>query len=218
MLPRPEPCQTVEEFRDRFDADSQGIDEDEWDGHCDALIEEEEIAYETARKVERLAQLLPAPKPKKEPICTKLGTPCSPKWDQEWIEQVDKTEAETGHRCCGSRVNEIFPCEPEASSKNGRCRFHGGGLGSGAQKGNTNARIHGLYARRLQQCDVHCPHWNTRPYTGEDIKSLPQDRRPACFFEQQELDALRKLDTASPSKTATSKTSKKNPAPCTPSS
>ena len=196
MLPRPEPGQTVEEFRDRFDPKSHGIDLDDWYDHCDALIEEEELAYEAVRKTERLAQLLPPDPPKKETLHTKMGTPCSPLWDQDWIEQVDKTEAETGHRCCGARVNEIFPCELKASNKNGRCRFHGGGLGSGAQKGNMNARIHGLYSRRLQQCGQHCPHWNTCPYAGEDVKSLPENRRPACFFEQQELSALRKLDAA----------------------
>ena len=29
----------------------------------------------------------------------------------------------------------------------GRCKFHGGAAGSGAQKGNQNARTHGLYSR-----------------------------------------------------------------------
>jgi len=74
------------------------------------LDEEEAVDREI-----RLAQLIPPPKPKKEPTYTKQGTPCSPKWDEEWIEQVEKTEDELGHRCCGARINEIFPCELEAS-------------------------------------------------------------------------------------------------------
>ena len=128
-------------------------------------------------------------------LYTERGTPISPQWDDEWIACVEKTEETIGKRCCGARVNEIFSCELEASNKNGRCRFHGGGLGSGAQKGNTNARIHGLYARRLQQCGEHCAHWQSCPFAGNDVRKLPQPKRPHCTYEIQEMEHLRALDS-----------------------
>ncbi|MBN4046843.1 hypothetical protein JYT90_00840 [bacterium AH-315-P07] len=189
------------DFSDEFcqDPACEILTPQEFDDYMDHLQDKEfgrEIDEENAeQRSKRLAQLVPPTSPKTDPVYTKLGTPISPLWDEEWVAEVDTTEAELGHRCCGARVNEIYPCELEASNKNGRCRFHGGGLGSGAQKGNTNARIHGLYARRLQQCGGHCPHWNTCPFAGDDIKKLPEAKRPACTFEEQELDHLRTLDS-----------------------
>ena len=147
-----------------------------------------------------LSKLNPKPDPQPKNVrMTSKGTPCSPQWDDDWIDLVDETEQRLEHRCCGAHAPDEMPCELQASSKNGRCRFHGGGLKSGAQKGNTNAVIHGLYSRRLQHCGDHCPLWKTCPYAGKDIKALEAKKRPACFYETEELDALCKLEaTAHP--------------------
>ena len=158
--------------------------------------DEKRERYEKKR-LARVAELRPKDtSTRKKTVHTKLGTPCSPKWEKDWIAEVEKTEEKLGHRCCGAHALDEFPCELESTSENGRCRFHGGGLGIGAPKGNSNARIHGLYARRLQQCGPHCPRWNTCPYAGEDVKALPESKRPNCFYETEELEALRKLDAA----------------------
>ena len=125
---------------------------------------------------------------------TKLGTPCSKKWDAEWIELVDKCEAALGHRCCGAHAPDDLPCEVISDHRNGRCRFHGGIVGIGAPEGNTNARIHGLYSRRLQTCGEHCPMWQTCPLAGDDIAKMAAAKRPLCPYEQTEHDLLSKLE------------------------
>ena len=127
---------------------------------------------------------------------TEMGTPISPKWDEDWIEEVEATEAEVGHRCCGAHAPDGKPCQLESTSKNGRCRFHGGARNIGAPKGNTNARIHGLYMRRVQQCTDKCPMWRTCPLAGKDIMKLPAPNRPLCAYEADEMKALRELDQA----------------------
>ena len=128
---------------------------------------------------------------------TKLGTPCSGKWDSEWIGLVDRCEAALGHRCCGAHAPDNLPCEVLSDHKNGRCRFHGGAIGIGAPKDNTNARIHGLYSRRLQTCGEHCPMWKTCPMAGEDIAKLAATKRPLCAYEQTEHDLLTELEVES---------------------
>ena len=125
---------------------------------------------------------------------TKLGTPCSKKWDAEWIEQVNITEKELGHRCCGAHAPDNYPCQLTSNHPNGRCRFHGGTYGIGAPKQNTNARIHGLYSRRLQTCGDHCPQWKTCPLAGSDILKLRANQRPLCAYEQAEHDLLTQLE------------------------
>ena len=125
---------------------------------------------------------------------TKLGTPCSKKWDTEWIDLVDKCEAQLGHRCCGAHAPDNLPCELISDHPNGRCRFHGGINGIGAPKENTNARIHGLYSRRLQNCGDHCPMWKTCPLAGPDINKLSPAKRPICPYEQDEYNLLSKLE------------------------
>ena len=125
---------------------------------------------------------------------TKLGTPCSKKWNTEWIELVDKCEAELGHRCCGAHAPDGLPCEVISDHTNGRCRFHGGTIGIGAPEGNTNARIHGLYSRRLQTCGTHCPMWETCPMAGKDIAEMAAAKRPLCPYEQAEHDSLTALE------------------------
>ncbi|WP_461330103.1 HGGxSTG domain-containing protein [Bradyrhizobium diazoefficiens] len=41
---------------------------------------------------------------------------------------------------CGARTRDGSPCRAPAAHGKTRCRMHGGALGSGAPKGNQNAR------------------------------------------------------------------------------
>jgi hypothetical protein len=161
-----------------------------------AMLEKEREAYRDRERLKRIAELQPAPRSRKDVVHTPMGTPCSPTWEPEWIEAVEKSEQELSRRCCGAHAPDERPCSLESNSKNGRCRFHGGGLGVGAPKGNSNARIHGLYARRIQQCGTHCPQWKTCPYAGDDVKALPEAKRPHCVYEREEMDTLRELDAS----------------------
>lgn len=59
---------------------------------------------------------------------------------------------------CGARTRSGGACKSPAVSGKKRCRMHGGATGSGAPRGNNNARTHGLYAsvkkeerRRIQE-------------------------------------------------------------------
>jgi len=124
------------------------------------------------------------------PRTTTLGTPCSDKWDREWVEQVDHTEQQLGRRICGAHSPAWTPCKLGSTHKNGRCRFHGGAKGIGAPLGNRNAIIHGLYSRRLQRCGLHCPLWQWCPQSGKDVLELEERERPPCVYEAQEYDAV----------------------------
>ena len=126
--------------------------------------------------------------------CTILGTPISPRWSEDWIDLVNETEARLERRCCGAHAPDDLPCELQSTHESGRCRFHGGVANSGAQKGNANARLHGLYSKRLQRCGTHCAKWKTCPHGGDDVKALPEAKRPYCPYEVEELEALRELD------------------------
>ena len=128
------------------------------------------------------------------PVTTTRGTPYSKKWELDWRETVEETENSLGRRCCGAHAPDGMPCRLESNHKNGRCRFHGGIDGIGAPKGNTNAQLHGLYSRRLQQCGSHCPQWKTCLFAGKDVERLHPKQRPICAYEQQEYDLLDKLD------------------------
>jgi hypothetical protein len=46
---------------------------------------------------------------------------------------------------CGARTRSGGSCRAPAVSGKRRCRMHGGAPGSGAPRGNQNARTHGLY-------------------------------------------------------------------------
>jgi hypothetical protein len=121
---------------------------------------------------------------------TKLGTPLSSKWDQEWIAKVEHIEKQLKRRVCGAHSPAWTPCKLGSDHPNGRCRYHGGHSGIGAPLGNRNAMIHGLYSRRLQQCGEHCPLWQTCPMPNKDIEALPHKKRPFCPYEKQEYDAV----------------------------
>jgi hypothetical protein len=77
------------------------------------------------------------------------------------------------------------PCELGAAHRNGRCRFHGGHPRIGGQPGNTNALVHGLYSRRLRQCNDTCPMWRSCPFAGPDVMQLSPRKRPVCAFEAE---------------------------------
>jgi hypothetical protein len=128
------------------------------------------------------------------PTETKRGTPYSKKWDQKWRDFVDTVEDQKNRRCCGAHAPDGTPCQLMSTHENGRCRFHGGVHGIGAPKDNVNARIHGLYSRRLQQCGSHCPQWKTCLFAGPDVLKLDPAHRPLCAYEQREIDMLHELD------------------------
>ena len=48
---------------------------------------------------------------------------------------------------CGARTRSGGPCRSPAVHGKTRCRMHGGAAGSGAPRGNRNARKHGLFTR-----------------------------------------------------------------------
>lgn len=54
---------------------------------------------------------------------------------------------------CGARTkhNNGLPCRLAAIRGKKRCRVHGGGKGSGAQLGNTNAMSHGMTTRKIKE-------------------------------------------------------------------
>jgi hypothetical protein len=50
-------------------------------------------------------------------------------------------------RRCGAKTRSGKPCSSPAVHGKKRCRMHGGAPGSGAPRGNQNARKHGLYTK-----------------------------------------------------------------------
>ena len=50
-------------------------------------------------------------------------------------------------RRCGARTRSGKPCLSPAVHGNKRCRMHGGAPGSGAPRGNQNARKHRFYTK-----------------------------------------------------------------------
>ena len=97
---------------------------------------------------------------------TARGTPCARGWDEEWIEVVERREADLGRRICGARTIGGTPCTLPSDHASGRCRHHGGFPLTGAPAGNRNGVIHDLYSRRLMVCGTHCPAWQTCPMGG----------------------------------------------------
>ena len=120
---------------------------------------------------------------------TSLGTPCSPAWDSDWIATVETREREVGHRICGARTLAGTPCALTSDHKKGRCKYHGGFDLTGAQPGNRNAVIHGLYARGLTRCGEKCPMWVSCPCASDDVAQLPPKERPICPYEKTQYDA-----------------------------
>ncbi|MBI2421650.1 MAG: hypothetical protein HYV27_02390 [Candidatus Hydrogenedentes bacterium] len=113
----------------------------------------------------------------------RFGTPCSPAWDDAWIETVKETERCQGRSICGARTMSGKPCTLDPNHKNGRCKFHGGFNCTGAQPGNRNAVLHGLYSRGIQRCGRHCPMWSHCPLASEEVDKLPLNNRPQCPYE-----------------------------------
>ncbi|HRK34287.1 MAG TPA: HGGxSTG domain-containing protein [Candidatus Hydrogenedentes bacterium] len=120
---------------------------------------------------------------------TPLGTPCSPAWDDAHIAKVEALESQLNRPVCGARNLAGNPCTLAPNHENGRCRYHGGFNLTGAQPGNRNGVIHGLYARSIQTCGDHCPMWKTCPCAGPDILSLDARERPKCPYETAQYNA-----------------------------
>jgi hypothetical protein len=57
------------------------------------------------------------------------------------------TDPMTASPRCGARTRAGGSCRAPAMRAKRRCRKHGGAPGSGAPKGNRNARRHGLFTR-----------------------------------------------------------------------
>lgn len=49
---------------------------------------------------------------------------------------------------CGARTRSGEACRSPAAHGKTRCRMHGGAKGSGARRGNRNARKHGWFTRK----------------------------------------------------------------------
>ena len=114
---------------------------------------------------------------------THFNTPCASSWNAEWCNTVSEHEERLGHPICGARTLDGTPCTLPPNHQNGRCKFHGGFDTTGAQPGNRNAMLHGLYARGLQRCGTHCPQWSHCPCASDDVKQLPRQNRPQCPYE-----------------------------------
>ena len=121
---------------------------------------------------------------------TPHGTPCAPAWDADWIALVERVEGKLDRRICGAVGMDGAPCPRESDHPTGRCTHHGGNHLVGGQPGNENARVHGLYARRLQKCDSRCALWEECPFAADDLLEIPLKQRPICVYEQLEYDAL----------------------------
>jgi len=125
-----------------------------------------------------------------ERMLTDHGTPGAKAWSLEWFERVDALEHELGRRICGGVCPDGTPCRRTSTHSSGRCSHHGGNHLTGAPKGNENARVHGLYSRRLQRCDARCVMWGACPFAEEDLLEIPLGNRPNCVYEQAEYDRL----------------------------
>lgn len=121
---------------------------------------------------------------------TTLGTPAAPSWSAEWLARVESEEKALRRRICGAMTQAATPCTLGSNHPSGRCRYHGGVLTVGPPTDNQNARIHGLYARRLQRCGPHCPLWKSCAFAGDDVFHLPEKQRPICAYERDEYHAL----------------------------
>ncbi len=135
---------------------------------------------------------------------TRMGTPHAHTWDDEWADRVQQREAELGRRICGAKTLAGNPCTLTSRHKTGRCAFHGGTDAIGAPVGNSNARIHGLYARRLQRCGTHCPMWQHCPFANAQVLKLDPPERPNCAYETAEYEeVLQALEKEQPGGTPT---------------
>ncbi len=121
---------------------------------------------------------------------TPMGTPWAATWDGAWGACVAEKEAELGRRVCGAKTLAGTPCSLSSDHRTGRCAFHGGTDAIGAPIGNSNARVHGLYARRLQRCGTHCPMWDHCPFASAEVLALDGPERPVCAYEAEEYDRV----------------------------
>lgn len=62
-------------------------------------------------------------------------------------DHIRNTRAMSASRRCGAGTRGGGACRAPAVSGKLRCRMHGGASGSGAPRGNCNARKHGAFAQ-----------------------------------------------------------------------
>ena len=79
------------------------------------------------------------------------------------------TGAMTASPRCGATTRDNDACRAPAVRGKTRCRMHGGAAGSGAPRGNRNARKHGLFT-------------NDAILAGKQVRSLLDD---ALIFLQK---------------------------------
>ena len=131
--------------------------------------------------------------PRRDPRTTEFGTPAAHAWTDQWLQTVNQRAKTYGRPICGARNPAGTPCTASPTHENGRCPHHGGFDLTGAPKGNRNAVIHGLYARRIQTCGTHCPNFATCPLgknrPGGPVTNMPEHERPRCPYEQAEYNA-----------------------------
>jgi hypothetical protein len=60
-------------------------------------------------------------------------------------DQLRNTRAMLASPRCGAKTRRSGACCAPAVRGKSRCRMHGGAPGSGARRGNKNARKHGLF-------------------------------------------------------------------------
>jgi hypothetical protein len=71
---------------------------------------------------------------------TQLGDKCAP-----------ETEEQPSQLYCGARTRSGAPCDRGPEPGRRRCRVHGGAPGTGAPRGNKNARRHGRYSAQSRE-------------------------------------------------------------------
>ncbi len=117
---------------------------------------------------------------------TPYGTPCSPRWKKPWIIAISLCEQHLRRPICGATRSDDTPCTNPSNHPTGRCPKHGGVPGIGGQKGNTNALIHGLYARADLQI------------IGKKKKTAPYPPESKHYRHLQHLKAALKKSGYSP--------------------
>jgi len=144
--------------------------------------------HTTNNPIPPIPPILPEPPSTNRPH-TQLGTPHSPAWDAAHIALVEAAELQLNRPICGARTLSGKPCLLAPNHENGRCKYHGGFNLTGAQPGNRNAVVHGLYSRAIQTCGDHCPMWKTCPCAAPEVMKLDPKDRPQCPYEVAAFNA-----------------------------
>jgi hypothetical protein len=135
-----------------------------------------------------------------------LGTTISPHWDEAWIDEVEKREAEKGMAICGARpsakAERTWPCSYPAGYQTdhlgeGRCHRHGGA--APAKTGQWSLLRHRQMRSRVQEfidsediMDIR----NAVAVTWATVDTLLEDDSVMdSNTAKQVVDAMRSLST-----------------------